>query len=406
MQSDQPEAQSESKVPSLRKGTDFSLVAGGLLYQLLRRARLSGNALELVWRRVFVLVLLIWLPLLLLTVIEGHAWDKGLVLPFLKDIETHLRLLIAAPLLILAEVRVNRRFPMIVQAFTRNGLIPDDARPRFDAAIQSAVRMRDSLVPELGIIVFVYAVGIPFVWRDQFTLQITSWYATSTDGRLTPSFAGWWLCLVSMPLLQFLILRWLFRLAIWTRFLWQVTRIRLALEPAHPDGVAGLHFLVPGRALAFVSAAAGTMVCGVLANKILYTGARLIDFKVEIVCAVAVQAVIILGPLVLFYPQMRESRRAGLIEFGELGQDYAREFRRKWTLGARQNTEPLLGSPDLQSLADFHNSFEVVQHIPWVPFTTKNVLFVAVTTLLPMTPLLLTTFSVAELVDRMLKVML
>ena len=79
--------------------SDFSLVAGGPLYQFWRRTRLSGDALELPQRRVLVLVVLIWIPLLVLSMIEGRAWGNGLALPFLHDIETHLRLLIAAPLL-------------------------------------------------------------------------------------------------------------------------------------------------------------------------------------------------------------------------------------------------------------------------------------------------------------------
>jgi hypothetical protein len=400
------ETPGDSNEALLKKATEFSLVAGGPLYQLFRRARLCGDALELVWRRVLVLVLLMWLPLLALSVVEGHAWDQSLALSFLKDIETHLRLLIAVPLMILAEVRVNRRLPSIVRDFVKNGLIRDEARPQFDAAIDSAVRLRNSVVPELVLLGFVYGVGVPFIWRDQFALDLNSWYATSAGGSLKPSLAGWWLGLVSMPLLQFLILRWLFRFIVWARFLWQVSRTRLSLEPAHPDGTAGLHFLSPGRAFAFVSFAVGTMVTGVLANKILYTGARLLDFKVEIIGAAAVQVLFILGPLVVFYPQMRASRRMGLVEVGGLGQVYAREFSRKWTRGPRPAGEPLLGSADIQSLADLHNSFEVIRGIPWVPFTTKNVMFVAMTTLLPMAPLLLTTFSVEDLVERMLKVLL
>ena len=50
------------------------------------------------------LVLLTWLPLLLLSIVEGHAWGRSVELPFLRDVETNVRFLLAAPLLILAEV--------------------------------------------------------------------------------------------------------------------------------------------------------------------------------------------------------------------------------------------------------------------------------------------------------------
>ena len=166
--------------------SDFSLVAGGPLYQFWRRTRLSGDALELPQRRVLVLVVLIWIPLLVLSMIEGRAWGNGLALPFLHDIETHLRLLIAAPLLILAEVVAHRTLYPIVRQLVDNGLISDDVRPQFDAAIASALRLRNSVVVELLLVVFVYAVGMPLVWRDQLALDVNSWYATVAGGELQP----------------------------------------------------------------------------------------------------------------------------------------------------------------------------------------------------------------------------
>ena len=301
--------------------SDFSLVAGGPLYQFWRRTRLSGDALELPQRRVLVLVVLIWIPLLVLSMIEGRAWGNGLALPFLHDIETHLRLLIAAPLLILAEVVAHRTLYPIVRQLVDNGVISDDVRPQFDAAIASALRLRNSVVVELLLVVFVYAVGMPLVWRDQLALDVNSWYATVAGGELHPSSAGRWLVYVSMPVLQFLTLRWYFRFFVWGRFLWQVSRMRLNLEPTHPDGTAGLLFLARcGRAYRFVLLALGTMLSGMIANRIFHDGATLLEFKVEIVVAVVVFVLMIMGPLIFFYPQLRAARRQGMMSYGALGQ--------------------------------------------------------------------------------------
>ena len=234
-------------------------------------------------RRVLVTVLITWVPLLLLSIAEGNAWGGSGRVTFLQDVETQVRLLIAVPLLILAEVRVHRVLPQLVRLLER-GLIPDAARSRFDAAIRSAMRLRNSVVPELVLIVFVYSVGIPYVWRDQVALDVTSWYAVAEGGQLQPSLAGWWAGLVSMPVVQFLALRWFFRFFIWARFLWQVSRTKLNLEPTHPDGTAGLHFLAQsGRAYNVMLLAFGTVLSGMMANRIFYEGAKLLDFKVEIV---------------------------------------------------------------------------------------------------------------------------
>lgn len=384
---------------------DFSLVSGGPLYQLWRRTGLCGDKLQFVRRRILLVIAVTWLPLLLLSVAEGHALF-GVALPFLQDVETHARLLIAAPLVLLAEVSIHRDLSRIVNNFLANGLITDATRPQFDAVTASALRLRNSVTAEVVLIVFVYAVGVPFVWRDQVALDVNSWYATAANGRLNPWLAGWWAGLVSMPVFQFLLVRWYWRLFIWARFLWQVSRIDLNLEPTHPDGAAGMHFLAfTERAFRPLLLALGTVLAGMMANRIFYAGARLLDFKVEVAGTVALLVVAILGPLLVFAPRLRAVRRAGMEEYGKLGQRYAHEFERKWMRGKDPADEPLLGSADFQSLADLRNGFLVIEGINRVPFTMKTVITLALITLVPSSPLLLTTFSVEELLDRVLKVL-
>lgn len=96
---------------------DFSLVLGGPLFQMWRRTHLSGAALELVRRRVVVIAGVAWLPLLLLSVIGGHALGGTIKVPFLHDIEAHARFLIALPILIGAELIVHFRIPPAVRRF-------------------------------------------------------------------------------------------------------------------------------------------------------------------------------------------------------------------------------------------------------------------------------------------------
>src|SRR4051794_4092465 len=87
---------------------DFSLVLGGPLFQLLTRARLSDDALRLLWQRILVLSLGSWLPLLILATLQGKAFG-GVAVPFLWDVENHARFLVALPLLVVAELVVHQR---------------------------------------------------------------------------------------------------------------------------------------------------------------------------------------------------------------------------------------------------------------------------------------------------------
>lgn len=392
---------------SLDALSNFSLVAGGPVYRLLRRTHLSGDEMQWTGRRMILLALLAWLPLLLLSIVDGHAWGSAVALPFLKDVEVHAKLLIAIPLLIAAEVTVHRRLLPIVRQFLERGLIPGAERLRFDAAIASAIRLRDSIVAEVLLVAFVYLVGVLFIWRTQSTLEISSWYAEFKGGSLQLSKAGWWAVLVSLPLAQFLLVRWYYRLFIWGRFLWQVSRLKLNLMPTHPDGMAGLHFLgTSRRAYTQLLIAQGAVLSGMIASRIFYEGANLLEFKPELFGTVVVMVFAILGPLLAFTSKLRRTRRQGMEECGALGQRYAREFDDKWFRGGASSGEPLMGTADIQSLADLRNSFVVIRDIELTPFTMKAVLSMAVTTLLPVAPLLLTMFSAEQLIERVLKVLL
>ena len=383
---------------------DFSLVNGGPLYRLWRRSGQTADAMPLVRRRVLVTVLLTWVPLLLLSLIEGRAWGDDVALPFLKDIETNVRSLIAVPLLIFAEVRVHRELPSILRCFVDRGMISAEQRPRFNAALASAMRLRDSVVAELLIVVLVYAVGMLVIRRTQFMLDADTWYAVTVDGRLRLTYAGWWGALVAMPVVQFLCVRWFFRLFVWGRLLWQVSRIPMNLEPAHPDGTAGLHFIaLTERAWWTLMLGMGAVLSGMIENKIFYTGATLLEFKVEIVGMVVLLVFMVFGPMLAFMPALIELKHHAIEEYGRLGQRYARDFDRKWIHAERPTEEPLLGSADIQSLADLRNSFLVVKDIRWTPFDVWDVVTLMTFVLIPLSPLLLTAFSVEELLDRLLK---
>jgi|HubBroStandDraft_5_1064220.scaffolds.fasta_scaffold02199_4 hypothetical protein len=400
-----------SSIPSIdsqneRGGADFSLVLGGPLFQLWLGVRLTGRDLELLRRRIVVMVLLTWMPLLLLSVAAGRALSGSVPLPFLLDAEQHLRLLIVLPLLIFAEIAANQRIRLVVQQFLNLGLIPGAARAQFDLAVASAMRLRNSRVAELLLIALVYGAGVPYFWRNYIALDVVSWYGVMAGGKLHPSPAGWWLGCVSLPVLQFLLVRWYFRLYIWARFLWQVSRIELQLLPSHPDGCGGLGFLnLVRQAFAPLLLAQGVLLAGLIANRILFAGGRLPQFLIDVVALVAISALMVFAPLLVFTPKLEDTARIGLLEYGALAQRYVRAFDQKWLRRAESAEEPLLGSADIQSLADMSNSFEFVDRMRWVPFTVRDVLLLAAIPLLPIVPLTLSMFSLQELLERLLKLM-
>jgi hypothetical protein len=396
---------SQAVASPLNEPADFSLVLGGPLFQLWRRAHLAGDGLQLAHRRIVVLTALAWTPLLVLSLVEGNVWGAGVALPFLHDIELHIRLLLAMPLLIVAELTVHKRMRPVVLQFVNRGLVPEASLPAFNAAIASAMRLRNSIWIEVSLITFVYVVGVGMLWRTQIALEVTSWHGSPANGAWRPSMAGWWLGCVSLPLFQFLLLRWYFRLCVWARFLWQVSRINLKIMPTHPDGCGGLGFLASViYAFTPLLLAQGTVMAGMIANRIFFAGATLPEFKVELIGLVALMVFGVLGPLLAFSLKLEAAKRTGLREYGTLAQRYVREYDDKWLRGGAAPDESLVGSADIQSLADLGSSFEVIKDMRLAPFTLRTVLQLAVITLLPVLPLTLTMISLEELLERALKI--
>jgi hypothetical protein len=385
----------------LQEPADFSLVSGGPLYQLLVRAHLTGPTLELLRRQVVLSVLVCWVPLAVLSLAEAHFLG-GATLSFFRDIETHVRFLVSLPVLILAEMLVHERIWPVVKKFVEQRVVIPAELPKFYAAIDSAMRMRNSVIVEIALLVFVYTVGI-WIWRHNNALEVASWYASPQGGQMHFSMAGYWFDFVSVPVFQFILLRWYIRILIWFRFLLRVSRLRLHLLPAHPDRTGGLGFLGKSTiAFAPLLFAQGALLSGQIASRIFYNGQSLLAFKLTILGFVIFLVFAVLAPLFSFTPQLARARREGFAEYSALASSYVTDFDQKW-LRRKVNDEQLLGSGDLQSLADLGNSFAVVREMRAVPFVTDDVVRLLVVTVVPLVPLLLTMMPLDELVTQAIK---
>ena len=203
------------------------------------------------------------------------------------------------------------------------------------------------------------ALDVLHVWPQYFALNVATWYSVSTASGRQLSPAGWWFAHVPLPLFQFFLARWYVRLFICIRFLWQVARCELRLVPTHPDRVGGLGFL-SNTVIAFAPllAAHGALLAGTIANRIFFQGATLTPSRVS-------------SP-----------------------SSWAFSCSSCWD---RSRCTRLTYRP--QQPRDR-------QGIRVLPITTDAVIQLAVITLLPVAPLLLTMVSLEELLERLLQVLL
>src|SRR3982751_6800268 len=372
---------------------EFSLVLGGPLYQLLRRSKLNQASFGSLGWRIAGITALGWLPRAPLTMIGGR-FAGGVPVPFLYDVEVHARLLFSVPLMILAELVVHVRMRAIAAQFVERHIITRDARPAFDAVLASAVRLRNALAPEIAILALVLLAG-PLVWRGALPLRSKTWYGTAGGACSGPTPAGRWYAFISVPVFQFILLRWYYRIFIWCRFLRQVSRLNLNLVPLHPDRCCGLGFLGNvATAFAPLLVAHSGLVAGFIANRIVHEGSTLPAYRFELVGMAGFLLMIVLGPLCVFVPKLNAARLAGLRTYGRLASDYVVGFAEKWTRGGAPESETLLGSSDIQSMADLDSSFAIIKEMKIVPFGKEAIVRFIVIIALPLAPLVLTMFSV------------
>jgi len=296
---------------------------------------------------------------LVISLFEGNAWGFKIQLPFLMDVSTHARFLLAVPLLFLADRFAYERMPATVEQFQMRGIVAKADLPRLQAILNKGPRLTASVLPEAICLVAAFTLG-HVIWTQAFSIGTTSWYGSTVDGIQTTK-AGVWYEWVSLPLFRFLFLRWFFRLGVWAYILYKISRLPLHLLPSHPDRVGGLGFLnLVSNIFLPITIAWGVLLSGQIAMKMISQGLDLKSFKLEGIGVLVIALLFILVPLLFFTPILLRARRNGLREYGALGARYTREFDEKWIDGKAKD-EPLIGSPDIQSLADLGNSYQVVK---------------------------------------------
>jgi hypothetical protein len=268
------------------------------------------------------------------------------------------------------------------------------------------MRLRNSVPIEVILAMFVFGIGWLYVGLGT-GITTSTWYATTDSGGPQLTRAGWWYAHVSIPIFQFLLLRWYFRLFVWFLFLRRVSRLDLFLTPTHPDRAGGLGFLAGAiAAFAPVILAQSVFLAALIGGRILFQGQVLQSFQYEIAAFAVLQILLVLGPLCVFAPRLLALKRLGRREYGALAVRYTQEFHQKWIGGTAPPSEPLVGSADLQSLADLGNSYEVVREMRAVPFGRDGLIQVAVPALLPFVPLLLTVVPAEAILKSLLGMLL
>jgi hypothetical protein len=383
----------------------FLLMEGGPLFHLEERMGLARRSAPLILRRAILAALVTWLPLLVLSFLQGTAFGNEVPVSFCRDFSAYTRFLLAVPLLLLAETVIGPRIAEAAGHFITSGVVERSDFRQFDEAVVRGLRLRDSVLAEIIIAILAYIVSITSFIAT--AVHVSTWYSVRSGGGASLTWAGYWLLGVCMPLFHFLVLRWIWRLFLWFQFLGSIRRLNMQLFSTHPDKAGGLGFVgETQRFFGMLLFAYSIGITGVLANQIVYDKLPLKHFAPAI-AAYAVAAVsIMVGPLIVFTGALLETKRHGLHQYGSLATAYTGAFQKKWIQGDNPNGEPLLGTGDIQSLADLGNSYTFVERMNAVPIDPRTLIHLAIASLLPMTPLLLTVMPLKDILKLLFKVLM
>ncbi len=337
------------------------------------------------------------------TIWQGTFFNPAIKVPFLYDFAETCRFLFVLPLLIVAEGIVGPWLSHVIAHF--RGLVSAADIDKFEGNIALAIRWRESIPVELILILLAFL--RPHIGSMTLSADISSWRSIITDAGSVPTTAFIWYLYVAKPLIGFLWFRWLWKYIIWTQLLFRTSKLALRVTPTHPDRMGGLGFIAIAQTnFAVLYFAIAAQAASYIGEEIVFEGAKLMSFKSMILTVVLIAPVVFLAPCLAFSSKLLEAKKRGLLEYGALADQYTKEFHEKWIEGKRDDNELLVGSADIQSLADLGNSFEVVQSMKAVIISKATVVAFAVASLLPFTPLLLTVYPFDELLARLVKMVL
>jgi hypothetical protein len=349
-------------------------------------------------RRALLFVLIGWVPLVVLALAQSAAWGTDDLASLLWQIGVHARYLFAVPLLVIAEAACAPQLNEIVRNFIDSGIVDEHGRDRFERAVASTRTLLRSSTAELMLLALAYVVALSAALTHPPD-QIPTW---AKSGGITPLFslAGWWHALVSLPLLLMLIFGWIWRLALWTRLLWLISRLPLRLVASHPDRCAGLSFLGHSvRAFAVVALAFSAILAGKSAVLVLSgSGLPTPNLYLNAGFALAIIALFV-APLLVFTPALVNAWRRGTLQYDALAERVGHAFERKW-LDERKAGQGALDKPDFSATTDLYSIVANVHAIRLVPVDLKDLIAITVALLIPFVPVVLLAFPLDVIWDH------
>ncbi len=371
----------------------FSISEGGPFNKAVKKIGLNTNA-----KQILVALFITWLPLLIITAFEGTIYS-GVSVPFLKDVSIHVRLLIVLPMLLTIKAIINSKSIDLEKYFSDTLMNDDEKQVVLNKELHRVKRLINSAVPEIIFLIIIIALTIsPF--KGGIISEATSWRFAGNDAAL--SLAGKWVVFISIPIFQFLILRWLWRYIIWSLFLFRLSNTRLNLQPTHPDQCAGLGIVADvHKYFGLIFLAINVIASGEMITRIIENPDSFPAIRGEAIGNITICVVIIFLPLFFFIGKLIMTRHYALMDLGNLGATLSSKFEEEWLRNIPIEKRILEGKVSTTTLQDYSSVYRATEKMRSVPFRLPDIVLVILILFIPYIPILLIHFSIIELLQKL-----
>jgi hypothetical protein len=377
-------AQTKRDTPEAATPADMSLVRGGPFYRAQVKFKLVESRKWNIGRRILFAVCITWLPLILFRLLG----DPARLMELITDYRIYSRLLIAGPVLFLAEPIMESRFRLLLDHIRESRLLVGPDLAKMHEILAELRRYRDSILPELAFLLLIFSrVFTAHKFLGYQTIG-TFGYQTATGIHLTP--AGWYMMLVSVPFFQFLALVVLWKWLLWTVFAFRLSKLNLQLIPSHPDENGGLGFLsISTQAFVPLSFAASILVGASFRNDILNGGKHLPDFQGPAIAFAVIIFFVAILPLIFFVPKLLPLRRKGILQYSVIGHMQSSAFHDKWVHHGEEHRDEIIAAPEISTLCDYNSAYSNVENMYPIPVDKEALTGLAISIVIPALPVIL-----------------
>jgi hypothetical protein len=373
---------------------DYAFASGGILWKVLDRSKFESKGFRHQLYLVLGLVLFCWLPLVILACLK-LGWNQFYLL-FVRDVATHVRFLFVLPVLLFTRHSFNKSFNSTIHFFYKTKIIDLNNIDAFNKAMGIVEKWRNSKAVDFIIIILVYSA---FYFQENNLINKSSTYAPWHMTGNGINAAGWWYLIVSLPILQILLYRWLYTIFLWIIFLRKLSKLNLNISALHPDGVGGLGFLQYTQLSFFpVALAFSALTAGVLNNAIIFSGISIVEYKITIGSILVFVLLLFILPLLLLLPLLAKVKRKYFMLYSLEAWPFARKYEEE--LKAFYETEN--EKPDASWHVDLIGSFEKTKEMKIVLIDKTLLIAFGSAVILPFLPVLAQQVPLKELLMNLI----